>query len=359
MVKLARNYFAANGPLFYNKTQKIDWNYIQKLNKKQYDEGVYCACKIKNRQVHFHNEKMKVFLAAQLLSSSVSSALLYLENDLKDASFKGAAPTAHFCKMLNDMFDILNAKNRFCKDKGKQGVTKESLLELKKKIDNFISYIENLEIDVKVKTKKNTDLNGENLINGTFKIVRKPVLQATCVRTGFTGFIISLTNLYAMCEELFKENSITYFLSYKLSQDHVEMFFALIRRMNGFTNNPTTVQFKSAYKKLMLNNMNVIASTSSNCSAQDETLLISDERNLNTIQKVPETKAKIIKTSIKKKKIKKCHFNQSLLFLYINSYTKTVHYWNMITHKMNSLREMLEYVEWTKFRSVEIDNPQG
>lgn len=53
--------------------------------------------------------------------------------------------------------------------------------------------------------------------------------------------------------------------------------------MNGFTVNPTTVQFKSAYKKLMLNNMNVLAPTSANCSPQDGTLLISDKKHLNDV----------------------------------------------------------------------------
>lgn len=280
--------------LLYNGVNEIKWDYIKRLNQNQYEQEMHCACKIKNRHIYFHNEKMKVFLAAQVLSNSVSCALNYLEEDLKDPSFQGAAATAEFCKMFNYIFDTLNAKNRFCKDKGKRGVNNESLQNLKEKINNFVNYIEKLEVNVKVKLasskKKNvtTDSNSQ-VINGgqnAFKFVKKSVLQATSVRTGFTGFIVSLKNLYAMCEDLISENIISYFLSYKLSQDHVEMFFTLIRRMNGFTNNPTTVQFKSAFKKLLLNNMNVIAPTSSNCTAQDETLLISDERNLNNIQKI-------------------------------------------------------------------------
>lgn len=55
-------------------------------------------------------------------------------------------------------------------------------------------------------------------------------------------------------------------LSYKLSQDHVEMFFSSIRRMNGYNNNPTTTQYISAYKKLLLNKLNIIISSSANCS---------------------------------------------------------------------------------------------
>ena len=69
---------------------------------------MHAACKIKNRHVYFHNEKMKVFLAAQILSRSASKALTLLETEYRDPIFKGAAVTARFCEMSNDMFDHLN-----------------------------------------------------------------------------------------------------------------------------------------------------------------------------------------------------------------------------------------------------------
>jgi len=71
-------------------------------------------------------------------------------------------------------------------------------------------------------------------------LIRKPVIQCETVKTDFVGFIICLKNFYLLCEILFKKKVVSY-LSYKLLQDHVEMFFALIRRMNGFTNNSTTI----------------------------------------------------------------------------------------------------------------------
>lgn len=36
-----------------------------------------------------------------------------------------------------------------------------------------------------------------------------------------------------------------------MSQDHIETFFSSIRRMGGLNNNPTCLQFKRTYKKLM------------------------------------------------------------------------------------------------------------
>jgi len=80
------------------------------------------------------------------------------------------------------------------------------------------------------------------------------------------------------------------------------MFFALIRRMNGFTNNPTSIQFRLAYKKLLLNNMNVLVPAIANCTPQDLTLMISDASNANEkSQENENTKQEGVK-SIKKKK---------------------------------------------------------
>lgn len=104
-----------------------------------------------------------------------------------------------------------------------------------------MKYIENLEINVSVKIKKGKSQNKKNKNENQVQIVRKSVLQSTVIRTGFVGLIICLKNFYCLCNMLFKEEICDYVLSYKLSQDHVEMFFALIRRMNGYTNNPTTI----------------------------------------------------------------------------------------------------------------------
>uniref|UniRef100_A0AAV2LW01 Transposable element P transposase-like RNase H C-terminal domain-containing protein n=1 Tax=Knipowitschia caucasica TaxID=637954 RepID=A0AAV2LW01_KNICA len=43
-----------------------------------------------------------------------------------------------------------------------------------------------------------------------------------------------------------------YLLTYKLSQDHLELFFSSVRARGGFNNNPTTTQFTAAYKRLLV-----------------------------------------------------------------------------------------------------------
>ncbi|KAJ8672257.1 hypothetical protein QAD02_003516 [Eretmocerus hayati] len=69
MLKLVRNKFALKGPIIYNGKHEISWEYVKNSNEVQLMEGLHGACKVENRHIYFHNEKMKVFLAAQTLSN--------------------------------------------------------------------------------------------------------------------------------------------------------------------------------------------------------------------------------------------------------------------------------------------------
>ena len=65
--------------------------------------------------------------------------------------------------------------------------------------------------------------------------------------------------LLTMSEEPFQ-----YLLTYKLSQDHLELLFSCIRSKNGFNNNPTVTQFKSALKRILLHAA-IVVSSNANC----------------------------------------------------------------------------------------------
>ena len=72
---------------------------------------------------------------------------------------------------------------------------------------------------------------------------------------------------------------------YKFSQDHIELFFAAIRAAGGWNNNPTTIQFSSAYKQPLMRHM--IEGGHGNCIAQDNTKLlpsVDDQCNVNYVQ---------------------------------------------------------------------------
>lgn len=54
---------------------------------------------------------MKVKLAVQTFSDSVADALLYCSDYLKFEQFQGAHSTALFCRIINNIFDLMNSIN--------------------------------------------------------------------------------------------------------------------------------------------------------------------------------------------------------------------------------------------------------
>ena len=57
--------------------KKISCNYIVQLQTLQEIEGLNLAMKLKKQHMNWFNQKMKVNLAAQTLSSSVADAIEY------------------------------------------------------------------------------------------------------------------------------------------------------------------------------------------------------------------------------------------------------------------------------------------
>jgi hypothetical protein len=82
----------------------------------------------------------------------------------------------------------------------------------------------------------------------------KEVINST-MKVAVLGTIVTLRSVKDLFTKLVEEEKIlNYLLTYKLSQDHLEMFFGCIRRINGCNNNPTCRIFKSSYKRLVVKN---------------------------------------------------------------------------------------------------------
>ena len=71
-------------------------------------------------------------------------------------------------------------------------------------------------------------------------------------KTGFDGMIIGLTNIKELYKELVETEKLKFFPGYKICQDHIELFFSSIRMRLGRNDNPTSQQFKAAYKRLLV-----------------------------------------------------------------------------------------------------------
>lgn len=185
---------------------------------------------------------MNVALATQTLSRGTADALEFLCK-LEEPKFLGAEATIEFIKYIDRAFDLLNSRNPFGKGY-KTPLNLKNIGWVTKVFEETISYLENLKID--------------NL--PALKTPRKMFAQ---------GFIITMKSILLMAKELLtrNENPLKYFLAYKVSQDHLELFFNSIRACGGYNNNPNSCQFRWSLRKLLL--VHSIAAVNSNCIKND------------------------------------------------------------------------------------------
>lgn len=81
------------------------------------------------------------------------------------------------------------------------------------------------------------------------------------------GFIVNTYSIINLATELL-DNNLHYFLPYKFSQDHLEMFFSCIRLQGGGNNNPNVLQFRYTLRKLLYRN-SIKPSMNGNCTDDD------------------------------------------------------------------------------------------
>ncbi|VEN44792.1 unnamed protein product [Callosobruchus maculatus] len=227
MIKLVRNTFGSQKYFTDGEDNHIDWNFLVKLVDTQYAEGLHLGTKITIRHMHWVREKMKVKIATQTLSRSVSDALLYLSNDLKLPNFRNADATAVFIRKFNDLFDSLNSRNRLAKYKFKRPLSPATVADFFSFFDDVSIYIKNL------------------------KLASIPIIESPR-KTGFLGFLICINSIKGLYKTYILKNELKYILTNKLSQDHLELFFGAIRGKGGFNNNPSARHFESAYKRLLI-----------------------------------------------------------------------------------------------------------
>lgn len=202
MIKLIRNAFS-NRNLITAENEIISWKYIENLVLVQETNNIHAATKIRRRHINWEQEKMKVKLAVQTLSTNNANALTYLNKECQMPQFKESEATAHFCLTMNNMFDLLNSRNIFCKTEFQKCISRDNFPTIENIIDAYIKYI------VSLKHNENT-----------------PILR-TERKTKLLGFIVCLKSVVGVYKQYIQssENKWDYLLTYKISQDHLELFF--------------------------------------------------------------------------------------------------------------------------------------
>jgi len=75
--------------------------------------------------------------------------------------------------------------------------------------------------------------------------------------------------MFSIAKELFIVSPFTYILTYKFSQDHIELLFGRVRQRFGANNNPNVTQFKTAIKQILLKNA-IKCKSNGNCNTFDD-----------------------------------------------------------------------------------------
>jgi hypothetical protein len=249
MLKLVRNTLASCGIIVDGDGNKVEWQYVESLHKLQQEEGLRLGNKLRAAHLAWKTQKMKVNLAAQTLSSSVADALHFCRDDLHLPEFSGSDATCRFIEYFDHLFDLLNSRNPF----GKK--FKEPLRERNEEI--FLPFLEKVEAYI--------------------RSLRDPTgrpITSTPRKTAFIGFLMTLTSVKHIYFLHVKpsDSPLSYLLTYKLSQDHLELLFAGIRSAGGFNNNPTVRQFTACYKRMIVRHE--IKCFTGNCLPQDNTTIL-------------------------------------------------------------------------------------
>lgn len=238
MLKLCRNAFAEIRMKSKEKGE-ISFHYVKELHKIQEAEGFKLANKLSACHVNFTNKKMNVRLAAQTVSSGVADALAFLMESGNPA-FLNCNATIHFIRTFDRIFDVMNARNCF-------GTGYKSPMSLQNRKWWEMVF------------KETADFILNDLMCEEGSILIHPR------KTFALGFLVNISSYKNLAADLLEGDQpvLKYFLPYKTSQDHVEIFFSCIRSRGGWNNNPNVMQFQWSMRKLLFRN-SVTASKNAN-----------------------------------------------------------------------------------------------
>lgn len=250
MLKLARNALAFLGTIYTSNDDHIEWKFFNALHLFQEQEGLKLGNKLSNNHVQFEKHKMNVSLAAQTLSGSVADAIDFMNIVLKQPEFRNSEATVNFTRMINRLFDLLNSRNPHGKA-FKKPLTLSDMNGWQSTLESTAKYL---------LTLKSSD--------------GVPIIQHPR-KTFVLGFVITIKSTLEMAKQMLTlpEKPFKYVLTYRFSQDHIELLFSCIRAKGGWNNNPNTLQIKYALRRMLLGNA-VKASVNGNCQAFDDNQII-------------------------------------------------------------------------------------
>ncbi|KAL4148879.1 hypothetical protein QTP88_003024 [Uroleucon formosanum] len=225
--------FQKNDQIFSYKDIKDTYD-LDKLSKKS-----NALSKITDAHIHPTSfQKMRVKLAVQLLSHSMSSAIRTCTETGQLCS-KTAIDTADFIEFMNNLFDCLNSRSLYSNNPYNAALTHTGIV--KTFLINASKYFVNLK-----------------------KIKKGKISQPPC----FKGFTQTINAILQFFEEE-KCNDIFFLMTNRLNQDKLENLFSIFRQKGGYNKNPTARTIRTSIRSSCI--FSLCASTATNCEPSQDT----------------------------------------------------------------------------------------
>ena len=223
--------------IHYDDQKVAKWTDISDFYKTDQNQRFRLAPKLTKRHVELPAfSKMKVKLAAQVISRTVAAAL---ETHSQIAGSSGSE-TAEFLMKFNDIFDCMNSSQLRDANKRKRAVSVADTCEQSSFLQNAVQWLSTIRV-------KNT--SGKDVTS-----------SVKC----FSGWQLSIASLLLLKSTLLQQtNYFRFILTRRLNQDPLENFFAAIRQKGGSCDNPTPLDFMRLFKQLCCKQL-VVASVSGN-----------------------------------------------------------------------------------------------
>eukprot|EP00069_Balaena_mysticetus_P010167 bmy_20586T0 len=224
LLRLIRNAFQNFQSIrFINGT--AHWQHVVELAALE-EQELSNMERIPRKLANLKNHILKMNCAAQLFSESVASALECLLS-LGLPPFQNCIGTVQFLRLINNLFDIFNSRNYYGK-----GLKGPLLPETFNKINHVL-------IEAKTIFVTLSDTSNNQIIKGKRKL-------------GFLGFLLNAESLKWLYQNYVspKVMPFPYLLTYKFSQDHLELFLKMLRQVLVTSSNPTCMAFQKAYHNL-------------------------------------------------------------------------------------------------------------
>lgn len=216
----------------------ISWDFVKMFYNHDKTYPIRVASKLSESHINPNGfEKMKVKFAAQIFSESVSCNMnLYIRFGYRPSE---AVYTSDVIDSMDKLFDILNSSQTLAEKKINRAF--KGLDYQEEFLENCLNFFNNITVK---------SASGVAVTN-----------KIKCIK----HIQISIRSILSLWVSLSKKANFKYLYTRRLNQDALENHFGKIRQQNGNYINPTPIQFRRSFKKLLF--LTLFHSGTENCEA--------------------------------------------------------------------------------------------